>query len=60
MVPSTVRPEVNRLTASAAHLVHHLSACDICHEAGTRYCTELDDLLVVFNDDRRKAERAAG
>ena len=46
------RTEVRRLVGSSAQLVVHLSRCEICREAGIRYCEEVEELMEVVRADR--------
>lgn len=45
------RIEVRRLVGSSTQLVVHLSRCEICREAGTRYCEEVEELMEVVRAD---------
>jgi hypothetical protein len=44
--------DVRRLAGSAAHLVEHLAHCAICQEAGTRFCSDVSELMAVVRADR--------
>jgi hypothetical protein len=44
--------DVRRLAGSSAHLVEHLAQCAICQEAGTRFCSDVSELMAVVRADR--------
>lgn len=45
--------ELTRLLGSTHALIAHLDHCDVCREAGIRYCTEVRDLCAITQSDRR-------
>lgn len=54
MALSPTGSEVDRLASSTAHLLVHVASCQICREAGSRYCSELDELASIVREDRRE------
>jgi hypothetical protein len=49
---TTLPIEAQRVAGSAAHLIHHLATCDVCQLAGTRWCSEIDELAAIVRADR--------
>ena len=45
--------KVRQLGASTGHLVNHLQTCDVCLEAGTRWCPDVSELRAIVGADRK-------
>lgn len=44
------------LRGSTSLLLHHLANCDLCQGLGTRYCSDVDSIVVLVRHDRLQPE----